>query len=244
MALRPEEMFVLFRIINWLGGSDLAKSREGEDPPDAYITVGDVTSLLEITQLSEFIVNKDGSIESRLTQEMFGMRLSNELDKQFRDSIQEGISLLINLKLPVARPSIFKNQLHQAVHELILDGNFPKKWKTLIVDGEKVGILATQRDPAGLKRIIGIIESKNASPIILPNAQAILDNRLNIKNEICANLPFKGPRWLALLNQYWLADVETYRLALRESKVIHQFERIFFVQDTGDVQVLYDKKTN
>lgn len=241
MALRPEERFVLSRIVESLGGANSVSSAEGEDPPDAYVTVGDTKCLLEITQLSQFVIGKNGTIESRLTQDMFGLRLLNELDLEFRESVPEDKSLLIHLKIPVAKPAKFKAQLRKVVGEIVAGGEYPENWKVLNIEGAKARILAISRDATERKRVIGFVENANSSADILANARIILDNRISIKNEICGSLPFQGPKWLGLFNQYWLADVDTYRTAFERSEVIHNFERIFFVQDTGEVHVLHSE---
>lgn len=238
MALRPDEKFVLSRIVESLGGGKNVKGAEGEDPPDAYVKVGDITNLLEITQLSQFVINKDGTVQTRLTQDMFGLGLLDELDRDLGQSLPREKGLLIHLELPVEKPSKFKALLRQTLQELISKNELPKYQKSLKLDGAVVRIFMIPRDSAEPKRIIGLIESKNSSSDISNNAKIIIENRLSIKNEICAALPFNGSKWLGLLNQYWLADVETYRWALKETNVNHQFERIFFVQDTGEVHIL------
>lgn len=238
MALRPEERFVLNQIIESLGGGENIESTEGENPPDAYIKVGGTTNLLEITQLSQFVLNKDGTMQTRLTQDMFGLRLLDELDRDLGQSLPQEKGLLLHLELPVERPSKFKTLLRQTLRELISKNELPKNEKSLKIDGATVRIVTIPCASTEQNRIIGILESKNSSADILANAKIILEDRLNIKEEICATLRFSGPKWLGLLNQYWLADVETYRLALKKTKVNHQFERIFFVQDTGEVHML------
>src|SRR3989344_5956930 len=236
--LRPEEKFVLTRISESLDVREPVEMIEGEDPPDAYIMVGEEKILLEITQLSQFVLNKDGTVKTRLTQDMFGLRLLDELDRELGEAMPQDKNLLIHLKVPVDRPSKFKKQLRQAIQELIAKGEFPKNWKVLDLDGGNASLFIIPRDSVERKRIIGFIENTNSSADIIENAKSILDNRLSIKNEICAALPFKGPKWLGLFNQYWLADVDTYRLALRKRRISHGFERIFFIQDTGEVHML------
>ncbi len=241
MTLRAEERFVLTRIVESLGGANSVSSNEGEDPPDAYVTVGDTRCLLEITQLSQLVIGKNGAIESRLTQDIFGLRLLNELDSEFRESVPQDKSLLVHLKIPVAKPAKFKAQLRKVVAEIVASDEYPESWKEVTMEGAKAGILTISRDATERKCVTGFVENANSSADILANARTILDNRICIKNEICSSLPFQGPKWLGLLNQYWLADVDTYRAALKRSEVTHDFEKIFFVQDTGEVHVLHSE---
>ena len=40
MSLRPDEPFVLNRLVVYVGGPKVAFGREGKDPPDAYLKIG------------------------------------------------------------------------------------------------------------------------------------------------------------------------------------------------------------
>lgn len=44
MSLRPDEVFVLDRLVSHFGGSSSASWHEGEDLPDAYLTVKERTA--------------------------------------------------------------------------------------------------------------------------------------------------------------------------------------------------------
>jgi hypothetical protein len=47
--------------------------------------------------------------------------------------------------------------------------------------------------------------------------------------------------WLALLNDYWLTDADTYRLALSQMSLDHPFDRIVLVNGDGSIDTLFDK---
>jgi hypothetical protein len=83
---------------------------------------------------------------------------------------------------------------------------------------------------------VGFVVNTNSSPDIGLNARLVLEERIRTKNEICALLP--QPVWLAVLNDYWLADADTYALAGRHIRLDHCFERIFLVSDKGVVNEL------
>ena len=89
--------------------------------------------------------------------------------------------------------------------------------------------------PSG-KKIVGLVVNTNSSADIAVNARLVLEDRIHRKNTICTGLP--KPIWLTVLNDYWLADGETYSAAARELKVAHCFERIFLVSDEGAVSEL------
>ena len=76
----------------------------------------------------------------------------------------------------------------------------------------------------------------NSSADIGLNARLVLEDRIRTKSEICASLP--KPIWLAVLNDYWLADADSYAVAGQQLKLGHCFERIFLVSDGGTVNEL------
>lgn len=77
------------------------------------------------------------------------------------------------------------------------------------------------------KKIVGIIPNQYSNPDILLNAQIILHDRIQTKTKKCVAI--SDPVWLALFNDYFLADEETYRVALRRISTPHPFTRILIV---------------
>jgi hypothetical protein len=91
------------------------------------------------------------------------------------------------------------------------------------------------------KRVIGMVTNLRSSPLILENAKQALDERIRAKAEKCGSFDFTGPIWLALFNDYWLASADTYKQAVEASDVVHSFERIYLVDDTGKAVPIYQK---
>jgi hypothetical protein len=99
----------------------------------------------------------------------------------------------------------------------------------------KASISVVEQRPSG-KKIAGFVVNKNSSADIGLNACLVLEDRIRTKADACAGLP--KPIWLAVLNDYWLADADTYTNASSALKVKHCFERIFLVSDQGAVSEL------
>jgi hypothetical protein len=89
--------------------------------------------------------------------------------------------------------------------------------------------------PSG-KKIVGFVANTHSSADIGLNARLVLEDRIRTKSQICA--PLQKPIWLAVLNDYWLADADTYAVAGQQVKFGHCFERIFLVSDKGAVNEL------
>lgn len=103
------------------------------------------------------------------------------------------------------------------------------------IEGSRASISVIPERPTG-KKIVGFVVNTNSSADIGLNARLVLEDRIRTKNVICALLT--KPIWLAVLNDYWLADADTYTVACRQLTLSHCFERIFLVSDRGAVDEL------
>ena len=232
--MRRDEAFVGRALVAFLGGPLIASVSDGEDPPDLYLHVGGSRTGVEVTRLSQFTFESDGALGNRATQDFFGIRMLNDLDANVGPTLPEETSLLIGLWVPVPNASRFKRTLTEWVAQIAAapEQGFNEERE---IEGSKVSVSVIEQRPSG-KKIAGFVVNKNSSADIGLNARLVLEDRIRSKAEICGALP--KPIWLAVLNDYWLADADTYALAGRQLKLSHCFERIFVVSDQGAVNEL------
>ena len=69
----------------------------------------------------------------------------------------------------------------------------------------------------------------------------MLEERITTKANICNSLPPQRQLWLALLDQYFVADTETYHHAMLAITNTHRFEKILLVSCDRSVTVLFEK---
>ena len=74
--MRRDEKFVGDALVAFFGGPSCASVSDGEDPPDLYLTVGVSRVGVEVTQLSQFTFEPDGTLGNRTTQDSFGLLYS------------------------------------------------------------------------------------------------------------------------------------------------------------------------
>ena len=232
--MRPDEEFVGRALVAFFGGPANAAVSEGEDPPDLYLRVGGARIGVEVTQLSQFTFESDGTLGNRATLDFFGIRMLNELNAKVGATLPEDISLLIGLWVPVPNASRFKKALTKWVAQIAAA---PKRGfnEERVFEGSKASISVVEQRPSG-KKIAGFVVNKNSSADIGLNARLILEDRIRTKADTCGGLP--KPIWLAVLNDYWLADADTYANACGQLNLKHCFERIFLVSDQGRVNEL------
>ena len=76
------------------------------------------------------------------------------------------------------------------------------------------------------------------------NARRILEERIETKSKKCGALAFRGTLWLALFDDYFLADDETYRQAVAGIEYPHVFDKIILISGSGSVATLCDNTAN
>jgi len=235
MALKPDEVFVKDRLIDYFGPEN-GIAQEGENPPDIYLTIKGRKIAVEITRLSPVSFDQNGKMQNRNTQDYFGINLCDEIDSKLKSRVPSEIDIVLTLHVPVDNPRKYKKEFTKKI-EAILDKTITigDRFKIDIL-GSKLEINIVPNRHHSQKKLVGIIVNDDSSAHILSNAEAILTDRILDKVKKCKNIQHQGPKWLALFNDYWLADHETYSQAIKNMSIQHDFERIFVISDQGVVK--------
>jgi hypothetical protein len=67
-----------------------------------------------------------------------------------------------------------------------------------------------------------------------------LGNRIIEKSKKCSKIVHR-PLWLALLRDYWLAEPDTYQMAMENIKIEHPFDKVCLVLGDRRVLTLFEK---
>lgn len=229
--MRPEEEFVGDRLVGYFGGSTKVSVLEGEDPPDLYLKFSNYQIGVEVTRLSQFTFEPDGALGNRTTQDSFGVNLINKLDADLGSLLPDDLSLLIGMETPVQNPARFKREVRKWIVEVVSAPVLNVKERREIEGSDMSAVIIPQR-PSG-KKIVGFVSNKNSSADIDLNVRLVLADRIRTKSKTCASL--KKPIWLALLNDYWIADAASYVDAAKQLNQDHCFERVFLVSERDAV---------
>lgn len=227
--MREDEKFVADALAKWLGGT----FREGENPPDAYLVVGADTIAVEISTLTQSVRDDLGE-RPRLSDDIAVARLAKRLNTTLKDVIAEGRCLVLTLGAPMLEIRKTEAELKRYIR----DGLGGASSGSVSIRGNTIGFSVYSHDVPS-EKVMAVIEHRGAgaSRHILTNAWCILEGRIVDKTQKCAHLTHR-PLWLALLNDYFLADAETYRAALSRISRHHPFDRILVVSGDGAVEAL------
>lgn len=229
--MRPDEAFVSRALVAFFDGPSSVSASDGEDPPDLYLTFSESRVGIEVTRLSQFTFEPGGTLGNRATQDSFGMRLLEDLNATVGLSLPTNISLLVGVEMPVPNATKFKTKLATWVSQIAAAPVLGERHETTIENLKATVSVVPERSMG--KKIAGFVSNNNSSADILANARLILEDRIRTKSDLCT--PLAKPVWLALLNDYWLADADTYALAARQIATTHCFERIFLVLGNATV---------
>ena len=231
-SLREDEHFVIEALCASYGGT----WRIGEDPPDAYMSLNENEVAVEISILTQHVVSKSGKSVPRLSQDSGVLRLCDEVNEELKNIIPSGVYILLTISAPLNKIRQTKADLINEI-KAIVQKKTPKK-QVVEINQNKVKIQLISGDRPSGKKVVGIVPNQNSSPDILANVQYILSERINDKIKKCSKVVHR-PLWLALFNDYWLAEPDTYELAMNKLSIKHPFERICLVLGNKEVHNLY-----
>ena len=234
--MRSDEAFVCEALVRLFGGPEIASPSDGEDPPDFYLTFNNRRIAVEVTQLTPIAIGFDGSIGNRLSQDLPGLRIIEYLETTVGTYIPEQFSLLVGIEAPIARPTRVREELHGLIEQLI--PTLTPETEFEVVAAESKTTISVMPRGKARRKIIGYVANEHSSPNILMNAEFIIEDRIRSKLVTCSSIAETTPIWLAMLNNYWLADGDTYQLALRNTRIRHCFERMFAISELGAVTEL------
>jgi hypothetical protein len=234
IAMRFDEEFAARSLVQFLGGPSVVSIEDGENPPDLYLDLATLRVGVEVTRLPEPMFDPTGTSFNRVTHDTFAIRLLDELDANLGPSLPDSVSLYVVIRVPVCNGAQFQRSLTDWVCEIVAAPELGTHERE--IEGSETRISVIPRRPAG-KRIAGLVMTKHFfSREILRNARLILEDRIRTKSARCSGLT--KPIWLAMLNDFWLADVDCYEEASRQLKLSHCFDRLFIVFDRDVVTEL------
>lgn len=214
--------------------------RVGEDPPDAYLLLKkpEHEVAVEISILTQHVIDKSGRTVPRLSQDSGALRLCDELNDELKNDIPSDVYVLLIISSPLNKIRQTKTDLMEEIKSIVQKKALNKQVSEINQNKIEIKLIHGNR-PSG-KKIVGIVPNQNSSPDILANVLYMLSERINDKVAKCSKIMHR-PMWLALFNDYWLAEPDTFQLAIKELSVKHQFDKICLVLGNKEVHTLYEK---
>jgi hypothetical protein len=224
-------------VITSIASSFSATWRPGENPPDAYLTLDSDTVAVEISTLTQHVTDDRGT-RSRLSDDTATAEFADALNNELNSLIPDGYTIGLVLSSPILKHRKTKSQLEQVIRDQITDLQTLQTERKIQINGNTITVCPAYHGDLQYKKVSAVFMNRSSSPDILSNAAHILEDRIATKMRKCAHLS-RGPIWLALFNDYWLTDVDTYRSALSRLTLQHPFQKILLVNGDRSVHSLY-----
>lgn len=235
--LKPDEQFVINSLAAHVGGT----WSTGENPPDAYLRIGEEAVAVEISTLTQHVVAERGGMQPRLSEDSTALRLADELNEELHEAVPDGRMVVLTLRAPISKARRTKEELTNRIMRLVASTTD----QTIDVEedilGNRIDINLSSYDGRDPRKVHAAVVNQKSDAHITSNARLILEERIATKTKKCSSLALTGPLWLALFNDYFLASDETYRQAIAQIPHPHVFDKIFLVSGNGSVATLFDR---
>ena len=148
-GLRSDELFVIRSIADhFLGTWSI-----GEDPPDAYLNIGEIASAIEISTLTQHVIDEQGVSRPRLSYDSPAINLANELNDELKALVPAGLLVILVLTSPILKARRVKPKLKNTITTLIF-----KKFELNsleVILGNQIDIHIVKDDrPSGKKLLV------------------------------------------------------------------------------------------
>ncbi len=233
--LRGDEEFVIRAVAKKFSG---LWTRVEDDPPDAYLTIGANTVAVEITTLVQRVTDERGT-RSRSSDDAPITAIANDLNVKLNAVIPDRYSIGLVFSTPIL--NVRKTISDLTKHLGRSDIRSLAHAKEVHIQGNRISISLHYHEETQTRKVWCAATNRSSDPNILSNAFHILGDRITEKSKKCSALIGKQPLWLALLNDYFLADASDYERALSCIAVDHPFDMVLLIGRDGQVDSLFER---
>jgi hypothetical protein len=231
LSLREDELFAIEAVAR----EYCASWKPGENPPDAYVVIGEETIAVEISKLALHVTDDRGT-RPRLSDDSTALSLDKELEEELRHVIPDGYTICLILRPRIAERRKTQAALAKKLGELVAD-------PTTFPSGQPMQFFGNTITPhlvcaAGDKKIVSMLLPQSPGREVISTARDMLEERIIAKAQKCALLT--GRMWLALRDDFYrLPDLDDYKSAVSSlAGLEHPFEKILLIVDDGKVEIL------
>lgn len=232
--MTPNEEYVLGILVGRFGG-DL---EECEIAPDGYINIDGKKNAVEVSRFVEPMIGEDGARYPRLKDDAPADKLGKEVEVDIGKSIPDGVHVFLTMSAPIKNFCSTKKLIGQAIVEIV---EADEGSADCTFSGNHVSINVFREWKGKGNKIGSSIGRRYSTTNVDGKARDVLRERIKTKELIrkgYANISI-SEYWLALYNDFWVADVDTYRAAFREMEIPHGFDQIFIVDCYGQAHSLW-----
>lgn len=233
--MRSEERYALEVLVEKYGGEII----EGDDPPDGYIIKNTKKYAVEVSRLIQNVTDDNGVAKPRIADDTPAHLLINDIDLELRDKIPTGKYVFVILYTPINNIRKTKRQLISKILEMIEIGREEDETE-ICTNLVSISIYAGERESG--KKVIAAFPNSRSSADIGANVDYLLLNRIRDKENKRKELPNVEGYWLALINEYWIANEQSYQVSYDSLGIEHGFDKVLLINYRKQSHEIYSKK--
>jgi len=205
---------------------------ESEGPPDA-LTIAGKRIAIEVTTLRRRIADQD--TKPRLRFDRVALRLVRRLQAALSGFVPGGKTLIVTITAPIRVPAKTAAELEDRIGADL--GRRPGAVAARhTIHGNLIRVRLVKGGSNRAAKVIGFVHNPDSDPEILLDIVHSLIESIGAK--AVASPAFAGDRWLVLVTEGRLANIETYRLVLSQLSMPADFNKILVVAAGGRVETL------
>ena len=230
--MRKEEQFAYDRLASFLPG--ISNLEVGENPPDFYISTSGTKYAVEVTRLMPSAIGSENKLRNVTgeNEQVFG--IVKGVAKEFEQRVPNSFFIGMFISGPLQESRSFRSDLRKFV-KYVLDT--PEAGRPNLLQKELGGVsvsAAITAPPEGADSFIGCGVFNGASPRNRLNVvQSLVEERIKTKQEKMSVIPWRGQKWLVLVNCIPFVDCEVVEMAYQGTRAEHEFARVFYVGMNG-----------
>ena len=210
--------------------------QSGEDPPDAYMTVGGWRIAVDVAVIAQQPPGRARAAKARLREDKVALRVLRSIESALAVHVPDGKTVILTLGAPIKVPSKLVAALTNVLLAYLESGTEEVDEKKTIL-GNRVRFRVLSDGSKWKARMVGFVFTGDPEPgTLAATMRRLHDETAKAKRRLPKK--FAGDRWLVLGSDNWIADIKTYRRAYSQLSPSHAFSKILIVLDGGRVEAL------
>jgi hypothetical protein len=204
---------------------------QGEEPPDAYLTMAGKRIAVDVVSVRQRVAARDGRAKPRLRLDRVALRFVESLQASLREAVPDGNTLILTITAPIRLP----NKTAAALEDKIRRRRARPELRHTI-NGNQIRVRFVRGGLQRAARVIGFVHSADSDPVVLLEFTQSLLARVGAGRRAPAR--FTGHRWLVILDEGGVSHVETYRHLCSQLSKPNDFKKIVAVLAGGRIESL------
>ncbi len=202
---------------------------QGSDSPDAYLTIAGKRVAVDVTTFKHR--GTGTAHKAGLRFDKVVIRLMDRLQASLRESVPDGLTVLLAVTAPIRLPSKTAAELEEKIPSLS-QGRDGKA----TIHGNRVRVRLLRNEPKRAPKLIGFVHNSDSDPLLFFN---ITKDMLEWIGEAGRRTPKPaGDRWLVAISATGISSLEAYRYIYSQLGLTLDFKKALIVFGDGRVGVL------